>query len=373
MTKDKARDLVLELMGLAGVTVNGHKPFDIKVHNEDFYGRVLKGEALALGESYMEKWWDCQALDQFITKILLANLADKVRVNWKLIWHLLKPRIFNLQKISRAFLIGKQHYDIGNDLYKLMLDKRLVYTSGYWKNAENLDEAQEAKLDLVCRKIGLEQGMKVLDLGCGWGSFAKYAAERYGVTVTGVTVSKQQVELGKELCKGLPVEIKLKDYRNVGGKYDRVISIGIMEHVGYKNYRTYMEKVYHLLTDDGIAFVHTIGNNISKTPGCPWVTKYIFPNSMLPSIAQIGKSMEGLFVMEDWHNFGEDYDTTLMAWHANFEKAWPKLKNRYDDRFYRMWRYYLLGFAGAFRSRSIQLWQIVMTKQGKKQPDCRMS
>ena len=373
MTKDKARDLVLELMGLAGVTVNGPKPFDIKVYNEDFYGRLLKGGALALGESYMEKWWDCQALDQFITKILLANLADQVRVKGKLIWHLLKPRIFNLQKIGRAFQVGKQHYDIGNDLYKLMLDKRLVYTSGYWKNAENLDEAQEAKLDLVCHKIDLEQGMRVLDLGCGWGSFAKYAAERYGVAVTGVTVSKQQVELGKELCKGLPVEIKLKDYRNVSGKYDRVISIGIMEHVGYKNYRTYMEKVYHLLTDDGIAFIHTIGNNISKISSCPWATKYIFPNGMLPSIAQIGKAMEGLFVMEDWHNFGEYYDKTLMAWHANFEKGWPVLKDRYGDRFYRMWRYYLLSSAGAFRSRSIQVWQIVMTKQGKKQPDCRMS
>lgn len=252
-----------------------------------------------------------------------------------------------------------------------MLDKRLNYTSAYWRDASNLDQAQEAKLDLVCRKIGLQPGMTVLELGCGWGSFAKYAAEKHGVDVLGVTVSAEQVELGMELCRGLPVELRLQDYRDVEGEYDRVISIGVMEHVGYKNYRTYMEVVNRTLKPGGIGFFHTIGKNTSDVATNAWTEKYIFPNGMLPSIAQMAAAMEGLFVVEDWHNFGPDYDPTLMAWHVNFERAWPELKDRYGERFYRMWRYYLLSSAGGFRSRKTQLWQVVFTRIGDRQPDCR--
>jgi cyclopropane-fatty-acyl-phospholipid synthase len=343
------------------------------VHNNDFYSRLLSGSALALGESYMDGWWDCASLDQFIYKILRARLDKKVKGNFRLAWHALKAKLFNLQKASRAYQVGEEHYDIGNDLYGAMLDKRMLYTCGYWASVDNLDAAQEAKLDLVCRKINLEPGMTVLDLGCGFGSFAKYAAEKFGVRVKGVTVSKEQVQLGAELCQGLPVEIRLEDYREVTGKYDRVISIGIMEHVGYKNYRTYMEKANQCLKDDGIAFIHTIGNNVSSTTSNAWITKYIFPNSMLPSIAQIARAIEGLFVMEDWHNFGQHYDKTIMAWHANFEAVWPELKDKYGERFYRMFRYYLLSSAGAFRARNIQLWQIVITKPGRDCPDCRIS
>jgi len=373
MTTNNAKVDFKRLAELAGIAIDGDRPFDIQVHNEKVYERILQGGALALGESYMDGWWDCQTLDEMISRILKARLEDRIKKDWKLIWHILKSRIFNLQKPSRAFQVGERHYDIGNDFYRQMLDKRMLYTCAYWKDASDLDEAQEAKLDLVCRKIGLNEGMTVLELGCGWGSFAKYAAERYGAKVTGVTVSKEQVELGREMCRGLPVEIRLQDYRSVAGKYDRVVSIGIMEHVGYKNYRTYMEVVDRTLKDDGIAFIHTIGSNISDTAANPWTTKYIFPNGMLPSIAQIGKAMEGLFVMEDWHNFGPDYDRTLMAWYNNFEKAWPRFRDKYGERFYRMWRYYLLSCAGAFRSRHIQLWQIVMTKPGREQPVCRFT
>ncbi len=373
MTKDQAEALLRELLALAGITLNGDKPFDLQVHNQKFYQRVLHEGALGLGESYMEGWWDCPALDQFFDRVLRANLEKRVKGNWKITWPLLKSKVYNLQKSSRAYQIGKQHYDLGNDLYQAMLDKRLNYTCGYWKAAKNLDEAQEAKLELVCKKIDLQPGMTVLELGCGFGAFAGYAAEKYGVKVTGVTVSKEQVELGNKLYQGLPVELKLEDYRNVSGKYDRVISIGIMEHVGYKNYRTYMEVVDRTLKDDGIAFVHTIGGNKSTTTTNAWTAKYIFPNSMLPSVAQLGQAMEGLFVMEDWHNFGPDYDRTLLAWHDNFEKAWPNLKEKYGERFRRMWRYYLLSSAGGFRARATQLWQIVMSKPGRTQPNCRMN
>jgi cyclopropane-fatty-acyl-phospholipid synthase len=368
-----AEKLIRELLESGGIQVNGSNTFDPQIQNPSFYNRVLSDGALGLGESYMDGWWDCDALDELINKILRARLDQKIRGNYKLQWRLLKTKLTNRQSKKRAFQVGEQHYDIGNDLYTRMLDKRMLYTCGYWKNASTLDEAQEAKLELVCRKIGLQPGMTVLELGCGWGSFAKYAAEKYQAQVKAVTVSKEQVKLGRELCKGLPVDMELQDYRSVEGKYDRVISIGIMEHVGVKNYREYMQITDRTLKDDGIAFIHTIGGNRSTTATNAFTDKYIFPNGMLPSVAQLGRAMEGLFVMEDWHNFGPDYDRTLMEWHKNFEKAWPELKEKYGERFRRMWCYYLLSSAGGFRARDTQLWQIVMTKPGRMQPDCRIS
>ncbi len=361
------------LFALAEVEINGKNPWDIQVQNPHFFERTLQESSLGLGESYVEGWWDCDAIDEMINRVLLANLDTKVRGNWKIALHILRSKLLNLQSPAKAYEVGEHHYDLGNELYCAMLDRRLNYTCAYWKNAKTLDEAQEAKLDLVCRKIGLKPGMKVLELGCGWGSFAKYAAENYGAQVLGLTVSKEQVSLGMDLCKGLPVELRLQDYREVQGTYDAVISIGIMEHVGYKNYRTYMDVVNRCLKKDGIAFIHTIGGNKSVTIGEAWGVKYIFPNGMEPSIAQLGAAMENLFVMEDWQNFGPYYDRTLMAWHANFEKAWPQLKQKYDERFHRMWRFYLLISAGSFRSRHQQLWQIVMTRTGTPQPDCRLS
>ena len=369
----KYETIIQSLLSDAGVEINGSNPWDIQVHNANFYKRVLSESALGLGESYMDGWWDCEALDELIARIFKARLNEKVIGNWKTQLYILTTKLFNRQKKSRAKIVGERHYDLGNDLYRAMLDKRLNYTSAYWKNANNLDEAQEAKLDLVCKKIGLQKDMTVLELGCGWGSFAKYAAEKYGAQVVGVNVSEEQVALGRELCKNLPVELRLQDYREVQGQYDRVISIGIMEHVGYRNYRTYMEVVDRCLKDDGIAFFHTIGSNVSTTYVNRWTDKYIFPNGVLPSIAQLAKAMEGLFVMEDWHNFGPDYDRTLMAWYHNFENAWDSLKNKYGERFFRMWRFYLLSSAGGFRAREHQLWQVVMTKPGRKQPDCRIS
>jgi len=367
----KAKEVVAGLVSQAGVSLNGPQSWDIQVHDERFYRRVLSETELGLGESYMDGWWDCEALDECINRILRARLDKAVRGDWRTALYVLQTRLLNRQNRARAQQVGEQHYDLGNDLYRAMLDQRLNYTCAYWHGAKTLDEAQEAKLDMVCKKINLKPKMTVLELGCGWGSFARYAAERYGAHVVGVNISKEQVGLGEELCRGLPVELRMQDYREVEGLYDAVISIGILEHVGYKNYRTYMEVVDRCLKAGGVAFIHTIGANVSTTHVNRWTDKYIFPNGMLPSIAQIAKAMEGLFVMEDWHNFGPDYDKTLMAWYANFDKAWPALKDRYGERFYRMWRYYLLSSAGGFRSRSTQLWQIVMTKKGTAQPPCR--
>jgi cyclopropane-fatty-acyl-phospholipid synthase len=365
--------IIRELLDTAEIKINGSNPWDLQVNDPRLYDRILRDSSLGLGEAYVEGWWDCESIDSFIFRVLKERLDDNVKNNLRLAFQVVRAKLINRQSSARAYEVGKRHYDLGNDLYTAMLDKRLNYTCAYWKNASNLDDAQEAKLELVCRKIGVHPGMRILELGCGWGSFAKYAAEKYAASILGVTVSKEQVALGMELCKGLPVELRLQDYREVTGTFDAVISIGVMEHVGYKNYGEYMRVVDRCLKKDGIAFVHTIGGNQSYTTGEPWTDKYIFPNGLLPSMAQLSKAMEEKFVLEDWQNFGPHYDPTLMAWHANFEKAWPDLKKNYDGRFYRMWRYYLLSSAWAFRARNQQLWQMVFTRQGTPQPDCRFS
>ena len=365
MNNKQEKKAVLNLMEIAGITINGEMPYDIHIHNDKFYNRVFHHSLLGLGESYMDKWWECKAIDQLVEKFLLADLLNKIKQDWVTTWNIFKANVFNLQNTRRAFMVGKKHYDIGNDLYMKMLDKQMQYTCGYWEDAKTLDKAQEAKLAMICKKLKLEPGMEIIEFGCGFGGFAKYAAQKYGVSVTGFTVSKEQAEFAKKLCRDLPVEIRLDDYRKASGHYDRVVSIGLMEHIGYKNYRTYMKLTSQLLKNDGIAFIHTIGSNSSCRISNPWTTKYIFPNSMLPSIAQLGKAMEGVFIMEGWQNFGENYDKTLMAWYQNFKQAWPELKDKYGERFFRMWEYYLLSCAGGFRSKRMQLWQIIMTKPEK--------
>jgi len=367
-----SKKIVSGLLADAGVTVNGTLPWDIQVYDERFYQRVLKDADLGLGESYMDGWWDCESIDELINKILKARLDKKIKGDWKTAFYFFKAKLLNRQTKSRAVEVGERHYDLGNDLYQAMLDPGLNYSCAYWKNAKDLNVAQMAKLDLVCKKIDLKPGMEVMDLGCGWGGFAKYAAEKYGARVVAVNISKEQISLCRERCAGLPVEIRQQDYREMKGKFDAVVSIGFFEHVGYKNYRNYMQVTDRCLKDDGIAFIQTIGSNISRTSIGRFTDTYIFPNGVIPSIRQISRTMEGLFVMEDWHNFGPDYDKTLMAWYHNFNDAWPRLKEKYGDRFYRMWKYYLLANAGGFRSRSQQLWHIVLTKEGREQPDCRI-
>ncbi len=363
------------LLEHAGVTVGGHAPHDIVVHNPDFYHRILAEGVMGLGESYMDGWWDCDAIDQMVDRVTRAGLyRQHVIRSLPLVAHAVVARVTNLQSVARSFEVGRRHYDLGNDLYEAMLDRRMVYTCGYWRDAQNLDDAQEAKLDLVCRKLGLQKGMRVLELGCGWGSLAEYAASKYGVSVEGYTVSKEQVALGRERCQGLPVTLHLADYRSAEGKFDAVVSIGIMEHVGAKNYRGYMELADRCLVDDGIAFVHTIGIHRPQAAIDPFYHRYIFPNAQLPALSQLTAAADDLFVIEDVHNFGPYYDPTLMAWWHNFDAAWPELKKspRYDERFYRMWKFYLLTCAGGFRSRTVQLFQLAMTKPGRAQPDCRL-
>jgi cyclopropane-fatty-acyl-phospholipid synthase len=362
-TRNRAHARVEELLNLAGVRIGGDAPTDIRVHDPHLYTRVLAHGSLGLGEAYMDGWWDTDDLDGFLFRLLDTRLDERVG-GLDDAWLYVKSRLLNLQRGRRAYEVGERHYDLGNDLFQAMLGKRLVYSCGYWKDARDLDEAQEAKLELIFRKLGLEPGMRVLDIGCGWGEALKLAAERYGVSGVGVTVSQEQADYARELCRGLPVEIRLADYRTLDETFDRVFSIGMFEHVGVKNYRTYFEVARRCTAEDGLFVLHCIGSNVSSNHTDPWIAKYIFPNSMIPSAEQIANASEGILVTEDWHNFGADYDRTLMAWRANFDRAWPTLEARYGERFRRMWRFYLSASAAVFRARRDQLWQLVMSPRG---------
>lgn len=364
MPEPAEKKLVQELLDQAGVRIGDENPWDIRIHRPAFFTRVIAGGSLALGESYMDGWWDCTALDRFFEKIMAARLDKKAGHSKKLLLAALKAKLTNAQGRARAFEIGERHYDIGNDLFTIMLDKRMNYSCAFWLGVDTLDDAQESKLELTCRKLMLEPGMRVLDIGCGWGGFAIYAAERYGVEVTGITVSREQLKLARRRCEGLPVCIELKDYRDLQGTFDRIVSIGMFEHVGAANYRLYLEVVHRCLEKRGIFLLHTIGGNTAVRSTDPWIAKYIFPNSLLPSVRQIVAAAEGLFVLEDWHSLGVHYDRTLMAWHRNFTDNWHRIRDAYDERFYRMWTYYLLCCAGSFRARRNQLWQIVFSKGG---------
>ena len=364
MKRTDPEHVVPELLATADVEINGSRPWDIRVRNDLFFKRLAAGGSMALGESYMDGWWDCEALDQFFDRIMKFRLDRRAKKSPKTLWCGIKALCTSSPGRWRAFDIGRHHYDIGNDLFAVMLDKWMNYSCAYWQDARSLDEAQESKMDLICRKLNLQSGMRLLDIGCGWGGLAAYAAERYGVEVLGITVSREQQRIARQRCQGLPVSIELMDYRKLKGTFDCIVSVGMFEHVGILRYRTFMHTVRRCLTRDGLFLLHTIAGNRSVRRCDPWISKYIFPNSMLPSSRQISAKAEKLLFLEDWHSFGPDYDLTLMAWYRNFLENWPRIKRAYDERFFRMWTYYLLCSAGAFRARRNQLWQIVFSRDG---------
>lgn len=362
-----AREICTEIFGRAGITVGGDAPHDIVVHDDAMWDRLLRDRELGLGETYQDGCWDANQLDEFLAVVQEADLRSLVRPGPDLVWLTAKARIQNRQTVRRAHRNASAHYDIGNDLYERMLDKRMIYSCGYWREADDLDSAQEAKLDLICRKLGLEQGMRLLDIGCGWGGLAQFAAERYDVRVTGITPAVEQATVAAARCSGLPVDIRQVDYRHVLGRYDRIVSVGMMEHVGARNLGTFFDRCRELLEPDGMMLHHTIGSNVSKHVTDPWFDRYIFPGGLLPSLAQIAAGAEKHWSIEDVHDFGPYYDRTLMTWHDNVSRRWDEIP-QYDERFRRTWDYYLLGSAAAFRVRNLQLWQIVFTPAPARRP-----
>ena len=361
-------DKYSEFLEGVDIEINGSRPWDLQVYNQDLYKSILFNGSLGFGESYMKGWFDCDRLDLFFEKILSSGIYNEIG-GAPLFFGKMKSKLRNLQSVSRAFQVAERHYDIGNDLFSLMLDKTMMYTCGYWtKDVSTLEESQLAKLDLVAKKLNLKAGMKILDIGCGWGGAAKHFANNYGVTVVGITISKEQIEYAKQNSDNMDVEFRLMDYRDLDEKFDAIYSIGMFEAVGYKNYEEFFEVVRSCLKEEGAFLLHTIGGNESTTTSDPWVEKYIFPNGMMPSAEQIAKASEGIFIFDDWHNIGPHYDKTLMCWYDNFVNNYEKLKDKYDNEFYRMWTYWLLSSAANFRSRSLQLWQVLFSIEGSKRP-----
>ncbi|MDX9821630.1 MAG: cyclopropane fatty acyl phospholipid synthase, partial [Syntrophales bacterium] len=358
----KPKRIIEQFLAEAGIRINGPNMWDIQVLDERFYARVLKSGSLGLGEAYMEGWWNCARIDAFICRLLKARLDERISRNLRTCLSYLSARLFNLQSVARAGIVARRHYDLGDDLFFSFLDPYNQYSCGYFLGTDDLAEAQRKKLELICRKVALKRGDHLLDIGCGWGGFARYAAERYGCTVTAVNISEKQVRFAREYCENLPVTILREDYRAVRGIFDKIVSIGMFEHVGWKNYRAFMEVVHHCLKENGIFLLHTIGGNASSKDCDPWIKRYIFPNGVLPSIVQIAKAAEDLFSVEDIHNLAPHYYKTLLSWNERFQGAWSRLAGKYDQVFKRMWEYYLLSCAGAFWARHIQVWQIIMTK-----------
>lgn len=358
-----AKRFLEKILENSDIRIDGDRPWDPQIRDEDFYKILLGRGTLGLGESYMNGLWDCERLDELFYKAITANLEERFSSR-KLPALLVKGAqlLFNLQAGNRVYKVGERHYDFGNDMFSWMLGENMNYSCGYWKDAENLEDAENAKMDLICRKIQLREGMKVLDIGCGWGSLGAYMRERYGADVTGISISREQIAYAKE--KHPDCQWIFEDYRKLDGKYDRVVSVGMFEHVGYKNYRAFMKKVRELLKPDGLFLLHTIGANKQRLGTDPWIHKYIFPNGMLPSQVNILKASGDYFIMEDWHNFGADYDRTLMAWLERFERGCDENRFKHDEIARRMFRYYLASCAAAFRARDIQLWQIVFSPLG---------
>lgn len=351
------------LLARADVVVNGSRPWDIQVRRPRFYQRLFSQWTLGVGESYVDGDWDCEQLDVLMTRLLRADL-DQQPLGWSrvLLWaQALRQRLLNLQTPRRAFEVGERHYDVGNDVFEAMLDSRMVYSCGHWQHATSLEQAQLHKLEMICQKLQLQPGEHLLDIGCGWGGLARHAAQQHGVRVTGITVSREQLALARQRCAGLAVDLRLCDYRSLRGRFDKVASVGMFEHVGPKNHAAYIDQVRALLAPDGLCLLHTIGLDATRAATDPWIERHVFPNGKLPSALELARALEGRLIIEDWHNFGPDYDRTLMSWWANFDAAWPRLAARYGPRFYRQWRYYLMVCAGFFRSRQGQLWQLVLS------------
>lgn len=361
----KAQDVMTNLLAFADIRINGARPWDIQVHDQRFFSRVLASGTLGFGESYMDDWWNCDALDEMCCRAIRAELDKRFAFRLPNVWALLTALLVNQQTARRSRKVSRLHYDLSNDFFEAMLDPNMQYSCAVFAEGDDLASAQLRKLDWICERLRLRPGLRLLDIGCGWGGLARYAARHYACNVVGITISREQFQYAQRWCSGLDVEIQLRDYREVSERFDRVVSVGMIEHVGQKNYRTYMRAVARSLAEDGLFLCQGICGNFSRFHTDPWIKRYIFPNSMLPSVAQLTRAAEGVFIVEDVKNIGPNYDPTLLAWEENFRRAWPRFADRYGERFRRMWRFYLLSCAGAFRARSLQVFSILFSKEGK--------
>lgn len=356
--------------GETGIVLNGPNAWDPQVKDERMYDRVFAEGSLGLGEAYMDGWWECQDLAEFFNRLVRGKLYDYIKksplVAFQLALYRLSGRLFNRQSVARSKVVGEVHYD--DRLFTTVTyDKRYTGSCAYWKDAKNIDEAQEAKLDLVAQKLKLEEGDRVFDIGSGWGAFLGYAAEKYKIKGVGVTISKDQIAISRERYGHLPLEFRFEDYRDYKGdahSFDKLVSMGMFEHVGEKNYSQYFDVAQRLLKKDGLFLLHTIIATTRSRVIDRWLDKYIFPGGQLPTLAQITKAVEGKFLIEDVHNIGAHYDKTLLAWNENFQRKRSKIADAEGERAARMYEYYLLQCAGGFRARGINVVQLVLSPKG---------
>lgn len=335
------------------------------------------GHNLALGETYVEGLWDSNDIRKLVIELIKLE-----RVKMQLGLHALPIFLGEvLGKLLALFLPSNTlsssrknityHYDISDDMFQRQLGPTMQYTCAYFHRPDmSLDEAQLAKMRIIAHKLDLRPGMRVVELGCGYGAFAYLLATEFGVHVTGVSLSNDQVAYAKKNFAHSRVDIRLQDYRNVEGVYDRVYSVGIFEHIGRKNYKTYFDKCYDLLAPDGIMLIHTIGWGVSgRWNPNTFMFKHIFPGAEIPHASHMTKKYTDRWHLEDWHNFGKSYSPTAQHWYANLEGS--DEFEAMDESFKRMWRYYLLGGAAAFDSRRCSLWQLVFTKAlSSRDSDC---
>ncbi len=349
---------------------DGRQTWGLQISDSAVRRRIQRLGIVALGETYEQGHWQCDNLEDFMYQVFTGSPLTLSLAAWsKLLLAALDQRLFNRQNGRGAFNIGLKHYDLGNDLFRCMLDSSMTYTSGYWAHATTLDEAQKAKLDLICRKLNLRPGQRVLDIGCGWGNFAHFAATNYGAHVTGLTVSQEQARFAQERCRDLPVEIRLQDYRTFRESFDHVVSIEMIEAVGRKNLPAYFKTIDSVLKNDGLAVVQVIsGDTLSSTSDrgldqyILWLVKYIFPDGYLPKQHELVPPRSTQLAIEDWHRFHDDYPKTLRAWSDRFNQNWRQLAAQYDDAFHRRWNFYLSGCAAAFRAGLVSVSQLTYRK-----------
>jgi cyclopropane-fatty-acyl-phospholipid synthase len=345
------------------------------------YRKLFFNPELHAGEAYMDgrMSFPGSSLRAFLTLFSVNRLSLGNQPMQKALRRVSR----GLKRFQQANPVGKaqqnvaHHYDLGNEFYKLFLDKEMFYSCAYFRDEqETLEQAQRNKCRLIAAKLNLKPGLRVLDIGCGWGGLARYLAEIADVEVTGVTLSKEQHALAVEAAKAAGLEsrvkIELKDYRHLSDKFDRIVSVGMFEHVGVGHYDEFFAKVNDLMVDDGLMLLHSIGHMSPPGTASPWLRKYIFPGAYSPALSEVFPAVENNSLwVTDLEFLRVHYATTLRHWHERFERNRAAVAQMYDERFCRMWEFYLISAEMMFRTGSQEVFHMQLARKRDAAPIVR--